>query len=125
VAAFRLANGGDEAIIRRRHAAYYATRAELATDRWRMAKDADSTAWLTEEDGDLRAALQEAMNVPDAPLAVRLAALIGLNNVRSGRVREGLARVRSALQLRAVPPAIRSEGLSTLAWLRWSIGEFA
>lgn len=117
-AAAILAKRGDHEGVRRRHAEYFAARADDATDRWRTAGDERSPAWLTREEPNLRVASDEAVALGDAPLGVRLAAVTGLHLMRSGRGREGLARLEKAMAIGGVPPAIRSEGLATLAWLR-------
>ncbi|MHB8399679.1 MAG: AfsR/SARP family transcriptional regulator [Candidatus Limnocylindrales bacterium] len=116
-AAAILAKRSDQDAVRRRHAGYFAARADDATDGWRTAGDLRSPAWLSREEPNLRAASDEAVALGDAPLGVRLAAVTGLHLMRSGRGREGLARLERAMAIGGVPPSIRSEGLATLAWL--------
>ena len=124
----RLQASGDEAAVRRRHAAYFLRLAETAEP---ALAGPDQVAWLHRletEHANLRGALEWALGVEgsqgiDVELGMRLAGRMGEFWSRHGYLSEGwqwLARASERGQgMPALPAAVRAR---VLYWLGWHTG---
>ena len=117
-AAASLAAHGGEALVRRRHAEWFASWAEPRVEALRRVGDSASRAAFDAETPNLRVAHAFAVDAGDASLALRLATAMGVVGRRSpGSLREHIARLEHSLAMGEVPARVRCEGLNALAWL--------
>ena len=117
-AASALEARGTDAVVRRRHAEWFAAWAEPRVESLRRVGDPASRAAFDVETPNLRTASAFAVDTGDALLALRLATAMGVVGRRSpGSLREHIARLEHALDMGEVPPRVRCEGLNALAWL--------
>ena len=115
----RLAAGGDEQAVRRRHAERWAEVAEQAAG---FLMGPEQVPWirLLERDLDnLRAALTWTVQAPEAELGLRLAAALGDYWRLASHVREGVHRLTELLSLDAarVPTPLRARALIAMGSL--------
>nr|WP_237418231.1 BTAD domain-containing putative transcriptional regulator [Actinomadura rayongensis] len=99
----RLAESGEEAAVRRAHAAYFLDLAETAAPRLHGADQLVWLARLTSEHDNLNAALRGAVAAGDARTAVRFCAALGWYWYLRGRVAESREHMAQALALPDVP----------------------
>jgi predicted ATPase len=125
-AADRLATIGEAEAVRRAHAAYYL---ELAERAGREIPGPSQTAWLDRLDaeyGNLRAALEWAVEQPDAELPLRLASILTPFWQVRGYLREGYDWIERALAKGAsADPAVRAAALFGLGRLAFDLGDYA
>ncbi len=107
--------------VRDRHARYHAARAEQAARDLRTAAAPRAVDWLVAHDADLRLATD--WSTSERPeLAIRLTAAQARWWRRAYRLRDGRARIETALELADIPPAAGAVLRSELAWIRYRIG---
>ncbi|WP_103565881.1 BTAD domain-containing putative transcriptional regulator [Actinomadura rubteroloni] len=99
----RLAESGEEAAVRRAHAAYFLDLAETAAPHLHRADQLVWLARLTAEHDDLNAALRGTVAAGDARSAVRFCAALGWYWYLRGRAAETREHMAQALALPDVP----------------------
>jgi predicted ATPase/DNA-binding CsgD family transcriptional regulator len=123
----RLAAGGEEDEVRRRHAAFYLALAEDAAPR--VLFGADQAEWLDVlelEHDNLRAALDHSLASGDDESAIRLAAALWSFWLERGYVGEGRRRLRQALDADGgSDPGARARGLTGAGLLAHYDGDYA
>jgi predicted ATPase/DNA-binding NarL/FixJ family response regulator len=123
VAAGRLADDRDRDTLERRFVGHAAAAAQRAADALRDVRPGGALTWMTAEQPNLRAALAIAMRRGEANRSVQLAMTLATYGIRAGNVRESLDRLRHAMQLGPVDPAIRSEALCAIVNLSVAVQE--
>ena len=118
-----MATAGELEPARRAHAAYYLDLAEEAASKL---GGPETRVWLERvefDQGNLRAALRNALDESDAATAVRLAAALGRFWYLGGQLSEGGAWLDEALELGAAwDDPVRVKALSSAALLAYHAG---
>jgi predicted ATPase/class 3 adenylate cyclase len=119
----RLADGGQEDELRRRHARFFAALAEQGYEH-RFDAEAEWSARLEADHDDLRAALAYVSEA-DPDLAVELAGALGWFWLSRGLLHEGRARLSAALATSTATGARRARALTSYGALVARQGEVA
>ena len=124
-----LAASGEEAAIRRSHAAYYLKLAEKAATELLGPCQTIAVAWFDDERNNLRAALVWALECDDVEMGLSLAGMLWDFWAISGALSEGrgwleafLARDRACGEYRASIP-VRARALHGAGLLAWHQGD--
>jgi predicted ATPase/DNA-binding CsgD family transcriptional regulator len=121
-----LAASGDEEVIRRQHALWFVTLAEVTKPEMLGAEQRQGSERLEQELPNLRAALLWLGEHGELELSLRLASELFVFWFLRGHLREGTAWIESTLaRATNAPLDVRSWALFAAGMLTWARGEFA
>ncbi|HSH77284.1 MAG TPA: tetratricopeptide repeat protein, partial [Herpetosiphonaceae bacterium] len=125
----QLEASGEAVELRRRHAQYFVSLAEMAARELpRNTQQVSAFARLQVEHDNLRAALQWALDQQEAELAARLGAALGEFWIRRGNLAEGRRWLEAALTSCAddptIPPAVHARALLPVADIAMWQGDY-
>jgi non-specific serine/threonine protein kinase len=116
---------GDEDVIRRRHALWFLTLAEVTNPEMLGPEQRQASERLEQDLPNLRAALLWLAEHGEAKLSLRLASALFIFWFLRGHLREGTAWIESSLaRATHAPPDVRSWALFAAGMLTWARGEF-
>ncbi|WP_259407638.1 ATP-binding protein [Streptomyces akebiae] len=118
----RLAESGEEQLLRRRHRDFFLALAQHIDGDWCGPRQAENMARLRAEHGNLRSALRYRAD-PRATLA--LAAALRFHWVLGGLLGEGRRQLEHALTAAPEPTPARADGLICGAWVALCQGDHA
>lgn len=120
----RLADSGNEEMLRRRHAEHYLSLAEQGDSELREADQYDWMDLLETEHDNFRAALEWSLADADPGLGLQLAGALGRFWWLRGHYMEGYRWTARALEGGAdAPPALRARALNSAGWLAANLGD--
>ncbi len=118
----RLAENGEDAVLRQRHAEYFVALAEMAEPELRGPRQ---RVWLDRLDRglpNLRAAIGWAIEVGKFQIAVRIGAALEVFWYLREHIREGIGWLERALAGSSLlPPVLRAKALHMLGRLLWEV----
>jgi non-specific serine/threonine protein kinase len=118
----RLADAGESVDARRAHATYFAERSVLAANEVRTTSFSSQDGGARLADPNVAAAFDGAIDLGENDAAIRIAAALASGAMQTGRLRDALGRVETALALSDLSAGARSDGLNALVSVRGALG---